>query len=309
MTRLAIIGMGTWGRQLIRVFNDLADVVLCCNRGDAAAHDWLRDAYPSIRAGSTAAEAIDDPSIEAVVIATSIPSHASLAIACLERGKHVFVEKPLATSAAEAERVVAAAEDVGRTLFVGHTFLFDAAFEALHEIANGQEVEHIELQWLKYGTFGEPLVWNLLPHEVALAIWLVGRPPSLSVVESRSGPTPVDRLLVDLDFSPGGPTGTIEIDRLHDEKVKTARVRLRSGEELRWRDGDLDRFRVDEMPERLISHSEESLVREAKAFLDAVATGRPSRSDGPFGATVVRVIEPIAASIEAAPPEVAEPIR
>ena len=306
MTRIAVIGMGAWGRQLIRVFDSVGDVVIACNRGDEAGHEWLRGAYPSIRAGSSAAEALDDPAIDAVVIATSIPSHAPLAIAALERGKHVFVEKPLATSAAEAERVVAAAGAADRTLFVGHTFLFDPAFEALRERVAGAEIEHIELSWRKYGTFGEPLVWNLLPHEVALASWLVGRTPALSMVKRGAGRTPLDRLVVDLDFGAGGPTGSIELDRLHDGKIKTALVRLRSGEELRWQNGDLSRVAAGHVAERLAERSEEPLVREARAFLEAVATGRPSRSDGRFGTAVVGVIEPIAAALEpgvAASPE------
>ncbi len=299
MNRIAVIGMGTWGRQLIRVFDGLGDVVVACNRGDEAAHEWLRDTYPTIRAGSSAADALDDPTVEAVVIATSIPSHAPLALSALERGKHVFVEKPLATSAVEAERVVAGARGANRTLFVGHTFLFDVALEALRDIVAHDPVEHIELSWLKYGTFREPLVWNLLPHEVALATWLVGRPPALSVVESRPGETPVDRLVVDLDFGPGGPAGSIEIDRLHDHKVKTARVRLRSGDELRWQDGSLARIAGGRVVERLVEHSEEALVREARAFLDAVGSG-VARSHGRFGTEVVRVIEPVAAALERA---------
>jgi predicted dehydrogenase len=300
VTRIAVIGIGTWGRQLIRVFDGLGDVVVACSRGGEAGHEWLRTTYPEIRAGSSAADALDDQSVEAIVIATSIPSHAPLAVTALERGKHVFVEKPLATSAVEAEKVVAAARAANRTLFVGHTFLFDAGFEALRDITAADPVEHIELSWLKYGTFREPLVWNLLPHEVALATWLVGRPPALSVVERASGQTALDRLVLDLDFGPGGPTGSIEIDRLHDHKVKTARVRLRSGAELRWQDGNLARIVGGRVEERLIDHSEEALVREARAFLEAVAGGRHGRSDGPFGTEVVRVIEPIAAALESA---------
>lgn len=308
MTTLAVIGMGPWGRRLIRVFDGLADVRLACNRGDEDAHAWLRATYPSIRPGSSAAEAIDDPSIDAVVIATSIPSHAALAIASLEGGKHVFVEKPLATTAAEAERVIAAARAARRTLFVGHTFLFDAAFEALHDIVDASEIASIHLSWLKDGTFGEPLVWNLLPHEVALATWLAGRPPTLSIVEHRAGPTAVDRLVVDLAFD-GGSTGTIEIDRLHRPKVKTARVRLRSGDELLWQDGNLSRTAGDGQVESLVEHVEESLVREAQAFLDAIASGDPGRSDGEFGLAVVRAIEPVALALEATRSAVPEPVR
>jgi predicted dehydrogenase len=309
MTRIAVVGMGTWGRQLIRVFDDLADVVLCCNRGDPAAVEWLRREYPTIRAASSAEVAFADPSVDAVVIATPIPTHAPLAIAALAAGKHVFVEKPLATSGFEARRVVEAAEASGRTLFVGHTFLYDAAFEALHGLAERDPIETLELSWLKYGTFGEPLAWNLLSHEVALAMWLVGRAPVLRIVERRSEQTPTDRLVVELDFGGEGPSGHIEIDRVHPEKVKTARVRTRSGRDYRWRDGGLERLRGGRAPERLVEHSEETLAREAAAFIEAVSSGRPSRSDGPFAVAVVDVIEPVATALEVAIPAVAEPIR
>jgi predicted dehydrogenase len=299
-TRIAVIGMGTWGRQLIRVFDSLAHVVVAANRGNEAGQAWLRDSYPEIRPASDAREAITDPSVEAVVIATSIASHASLAIAALDRGKHVFVEKPLATSGEEAEQVGASARSAGRTLFVGHTFLFDAAFEALHEIVRVDPVDRIDLTWLKYGTFVEPLVWNLLPHEVALAAWLVGVAPSLRVTEQRAGETPLDRLVAVLDFGPDGPDGTITIDRQHGEKLKSAVVRTHSGDELRWRNGDLDRVRGDRVVERLVDHSEEALVREARAFLEALSGGPNARSDGNFGTAVVRAIEPIAAQLDRA---------
>jgi predicted dehydrogenase len=301
-TRIAVIGMGTWGRQLIRVFDSVAHVVVAANRGGEAGHAWLRGSYPTIRPSSDALAAIADPSVEAVVIATSIASHASLAIAALDQGKHVFVEKPLATSGVEAGQVVASARSAGRALFVGHTFLFDAAFEALHGLVREDPIERIDLTWLKYGTFVEPLVWNLLPHEVSLAAWLVGMVPSLRVIEQRPGETPLDRLVADLDFGPGGPDGTITIDRQHGAKMKSAVVRTRSGNEFRWQNGDLDRMRGDRPIERLVEHSEESLVREARAFLQAVSGGANDRSDGEFGAAIVRVIEPIAIQSGQRPP-------
>jgi predicted dehydrogenase len=292
--------MGVWGRHLIRVLNDHADVVVCCNRGDSEAQDWLRREYPAIRAGSSAQEAIEDPTVEAVVIATPIGTHAHLAIASLNAGKHVFVEKPLATGGADAWQVVETAEAARRTLFVGHTFLFDRSLEALQAIAQADPIERIDLTWLKYGTFGEPLVWNLLSHEVAIAMWFVGATPKLDILERAAGQTSVDRLRLGLDFGGGGPAGSIEIDRMHGHKTKTARVRLRSGAEYLWRDGDLYRITLDNHEDRMLERSEEALVREVKAFLDGVVTGRATRSDGRFGASVVEVIEPVAASLEAA---------
>lgn len=300
MTRVAVVGMGTWGRQLIRVVNDLAELVLCCNRGDVAARDWLRREYPAVRASSSAREAIDDPTLDAVVIATPIATHAALATAALEAGRHVFVEKPLATTGPEAWLVVDAARAAGRQLFVGHTFLFDTGLEALHEIVRDDPIERIELTWLKYGTFGEPLAWNLLSHEVSIAMWLVGAAPELTILERAAGETAVDRLRLGLAFGAGGPTGWIEIDRMHHTKRKTVRAVTRSGAAFLWRDGDLLRLQERSEPELLVSHGEETLVREVRAFLDSVETGRTPRTDGRFGASVVDVIAPVAVALESA---------
>ncbi|HET9521725.1 MAG TPA: Gfo/Idh/MocA family oxidoreductase [Candidatus Limnocylindrales bacterium] len=307
MTGVAVLGMGTWGRNLIRVFSDQADVVVCANRGDRDAHDWLRREYPRSRASSSAHDAIEDPAVEAVVIATPIATHASLATASLAAGKAVFVEKPLATTAAAARRVVDAADAAGHVLFVGHTFLFDAAFEALEVITRSDPVETIALSWLKQGTFTEPLVWNLLPHEVALASWLTGSTPSLSILDRAAGPTEVDRLRLRLDFGAVAPRGTIEIDRIHGSKTKRARVGLRSGAVLEWKDGELSRIEPSGEARLLVGRTEEALGREVAAFLAAVRTGRPDKSDGHFGAAVVEAIEPVAISLDTAPSVAGQP--
>jgi predicted dehydrogenase len=292
--------MGAWGRQLIRVVDGLAELVLCCNRGDVAARDWLRREYPAVRAGSSAREAIDDPTVDAIVIATPITTHAALATAGLEAGKHVFVEKPLATTSAEARRVVDVARQADRQLFVGHTFLFDAGLEALQAIVCDDPIERIELTWLKYGTFGEPLVWNLLPHEVSIAMWLVGVAPALTILEHAPGETALDRLRLGLAFRNAGRTGCIEIDRMHHETTKTVRAVTRSGADYLWREGNLFRLRKGSEPDLLSARSEETLVREVRAFFESIRTGQAPRTDGPFGASVVDVIAPVAAALEAA---------
>jgi len=276
----------------------MSGVDLAVNRGDPAAQAWVRETHPLVRLGSSPADAFDNEAIDAVVIATPIATHASLAIAALRAGKDVFVEKPLATRFDEAKQVVAAAEEARRTLFVGHTFLYDAAFEALHAIVQDDPIDRIRLSWLKHGTFGEPLAWNLLSHEIAIAMWLTGAKPSAEIVERAGGPTPVDRLRLSLSFDPGGPLGEILIDRLQDHKTKTAEVTLRSGAEYLWQDGDLDRVHPGGRRERVHDGTEESLKRELSAFLGAVATGRAPRSDGPFGAAVVGAIEPIARELD-----------
>jgi predicted dehydrogenase len=292
VSRVAVIGTGRWGRRLIRVLGDLGVLVLVCNRGNVEGQAWVRSAYPSVRVSSSAADAIDDPSIDCVVIATSIPSHASLAVAALAAGKHVFVEKPLAMTSADAWRVVEAADRADRRLFVGHTFLYDSGFERLHGLLAHDPVRQASFVWLKYGTFDEPLIWNLLPHEVSLTMWLVGQPETIEIEEREAGPTELDRLRLRLGFKDPDQSSLIEIDRISASRTKTAQISTRSGAAYLWRDGELveEPERGDRAPAPV---AEETLAREMRAFLTSVATGDAPRSDGRFGARVVEVVERI----------------
>jgi predicted dehydrogenase len=293
VSRVAVIGTGRWGRRLIRVLGDLGVLELACNRGNVEGQAWVRSAYPSVRVSSSAADAIDDPSIDCVVVATSIPTHASLAVAALAAGKHVFVEKPLAMTSADAWRVVEAADRADRRLFVGHTFLYDTGFERLHGLLADNPVRKASFVWLKYGTFDEPLIWNLLPHEVSLTMWLIGQPETIDIVELEAGPTELDRLRLRLGFEDPDQASLIEIDRISASRTKTAQIATRSGAAYMWRDGDLLDDRPDRGDRRPAAVAEETLAREMRAFLASVETGDAARSDGRFGARVVEVVERI----------------
>ena len=187
VNHVAVIGTGPWGRRLIRVIDDLGVLSMVCNRGNSEHQAWVRAEYPGARVGQSATEAFEDPSIEAVAIATPIRTHAQMALDALAAGKHCFVEKPLATTAADAWRVVEAADRADRRLAVGYVFLFDPGLDRLHEATADDPVVRAAFSWLKFGTFGEPLVWNLLPHELGLAIWFMGEPDTIEVVGRSSG--------------------------------------------------------------------------------------------------------------------------
>lgn len=306
MSRVAVVGTGRWGRRLIRVFGDLGELVLACNRGDAEGQAWVRNAYPSVRVSSSAADAIEDPSIDCVVVATPIATHASLATTALAAGKHVFVEKPLAMSATDAWGVVEAADRADRRLFVGHTFLYDAGLEHLHELVADDPVRHASFGWSKYGTFGEPLLWNLLPHEVSLAMWLIGRPETIEIVEHEAGPTELDRLRLRLGYGEPDLSSVIDINRISASRTHTAEISTRSGAAYVWRDGDLLVEHPGGDEERLIAAGEEPLIREVEAFLESVRTGAAARTDGRFGARVVEVVERIGHLL---PPIKSTPLR
>src|SRR5438105_4578843 len=118
---IALVGLGYWGPNLARNFAaiDGCDLAWCCD-ASAQARARLAGQYQRTRFTDDLAEVLADPAVDAVVLATPVPTHAELAVRVLESGKHCFVEKPLGQSVAEAQLVVDAAQSTGKTLMVGH---------------------------------------------------------------------------------------------------------------------------------------------------------------------------------------------
>lgn len=290
MTRIGVIGMGRWGRQLIRVFAREADVVVCANRGDSASIRWLAETLPQTRHTTNVEAVLCDAEIEAVVIATPITTHAQLATAALEGGKHVFVEKPLGTSIEDCDSAITAAKRAQRELFVGYTFLYDASLEQLHERTRMDPVEDMKLIWRKLGTFEEPLLWNLLSHDVAIALWLMGAlPSSISVDEAQPWKTSLDTLRVTLEFS-GERRSSIEIDRTRTHGEKTVEATTVSGARYRWSEGILALLDADTAWRTAHEATTDALTREVRAFLAGIVAGKPPVSDATFGRLVTSVV-------------------
>jgi predicted dehydrogenase len=130
VTRLGVVGLGYWGPNLARNFDRLpeAELAWICDASEEAVERW-GPSFPDARTSSEVDELLADESLDAVVVATPVATHAELALRVLEAGKHCFVEKPLAQSAAEAEQVVDAAGD--RVLMVGHLLEYHPGVERL----------------------------------------------------------------------------------------------------------------------------------------------------------------------------------
>ena len=139
---------------------------------------------------------------------------------------------------------------------------------------------------------------NFLPHEVSLAIWLIGRPETVEIVAREAGPTELDRLELRLGFEDPGQSCFIAIDRISSTRSKTARIVTRSGVVYAWRDGEVFLEGSEGAQSRIAIPNEETLLGELRAFLVSVATGQPALSDGRFGARVVEAVERVARLIE-----------
>ena len=182
MARLAQIGVGQWGKNLARNFSELADLAWLCDV-DATQHADLAQRYPSARLTAAVEEVLEDDSVEAVVIATPVPTHYELARRALDAGKHVFVEKPPAMRAAELEELCDLAEERGRVLMPGHLLLYHPGVQKLKEIvASGElgDVLYVYGNRQNLGTFrtNENALWSLGVHDLSVLLHLIEEEPS-----------------------------------------------------------------------------------------------------------------------------------
>jgi len=182
--RLGVVGLGYWGPNLVRNFAMLPD---CEVRWLADERPEARERAAALRPGVRVAEDLDellqDSELDAVVLATPVPTHAALARRVLEAGKHCFVEKPLAQSAIDAERAVEAAATAGKVLMVGHLLEYHPGVRKLKEIADSGalgDIRYVYSHRLNLGQLREDenALWSLGAHDVSVVLHLAGEEPS-----------------------------------------------------------------------------------------------------------------------------------
>jgi predicted dehydrogenase len=299
-TRIALVGVGRWGRRLLPGLAQRFDVRLACTRGNLESADWLRTHAREVEHTASLDRVLDDDSIEAVVVATPIESHAEIASRALGAGKHVFVEKPLATSIDEATALIAAADQSEHVLFVGHTLLYDPAFAQLRSSARDDPVELARMTWRKLGTFDSDLFWNLVSHHVSLALALLGEQPTdVELLAAAGVVTDCDLAIVRLAF-PDGRHVITDVDRVAPNVERSVTVASESGALAVWRDGALHELR-DGVFVPIATGGRGALDEELDAFAAAVERGAPFPSDGSHAAAVVETVARIRGVAAAAP--------
>jgi len=190
MVRVGLIGCGYWGPQLARNFHELCGSELkwiCDFRADRL--DSLGRLYPEARLTSSFAEVLASD-VDAVSLATPASTHCELALRALQAGKHVLIEKPLATTAADAERLVREGRRRNRIVMAGHTFVYNPAVQLVREIiASGElgDVYHISGSRLSLGLFQPDInvLWDLAPHDVSILLYILNAGPR--AVSARGG--------------------------------------------------------------------------------------------------------------------------
>lgn len=182
--RTALVGYGYWGDNLARNLAAAATISLAAIADPDDGRRRLAERnYPSVRVTHSMSEMLSGDDVEAVVIATPAVMHAELALEVIASRRHVLVEKPLALSVEDSDRIVSAAEEAGVIAMVGHTFLYSPPVVRMGDyIGQGElgRVQYLYSQRLSLGKIRRDLnaLWNFAPHDVSIMLHLLGERPA-----------------------------------------------------------------------------------------------------------------------------------
>jgi predicted dehydrogenase len=323
-TTVGVVGLGYWGPNLARNLATLPGARLswlCDDRAEV--RERFAATFPQARLAGELDQLLADPDLDAVVLATPVPTHAELAVRVLEAGKHCFVEKPLAQSIADAERAVAAARDAGRVLMVGHLLQYHPGITRLKQLVdegNLGEVRYIYGNRLNLGQLraDENALWSLGAHDVSVLLHLAGEEPAeLSARgECYMNPGVEDVVFAFMRF-PSGLSAHLHLSWLDPHKERRFTVvgaaRMATFDDMAI-EGKLTVYdkgfdeKVDTYGEYITRSGDiwspvlpnaEPLRLECQHFLECVTAGRQPLSDGESGLRVVRVLEGLQRELEA----------
>lgn len=180
---IGVIGYGYWGPNLVRNFvaNPETRVSMVADRDEARLRA-VASLYPAIRLTTSADELVRDPEIDAVIIATPVDTHFPLAQAALRAGKHVLVEKPIASTADQARQLIDEAAARGLVLMVDHTFVYTPAVRKMHELIRTDAfgtVRYYDSTRVNLGLFQHDVnvLWDLAVHDLSIMAFLLDRSP------------------------------------------------------------------------------------------------------------------------------------
>lgn len=180
---VGVVGLGYWGPNLVRNLRSIGDCrvkTVCDVSQDRLRH--ICSLYPGVEAETDYNRMVADPEIDAIVIATSVRFHYNMAKASLSAGKHTFVEKPMASSSAECDELIALADSKGVVLMVGHTFLYSSPVRKIKEIVDNNdigELRYISARRLNLGLFQKDInvAWDLAPHDISIILYIMQENP------------------------------------------------------------------------------------------------------------------------------------
>lgn len=323
MIGIGVVGYGYWGPNLVRNLCDLPEAQLrwVCDL-QTERLGGVRRRFPSVEITEDYQNLLDDPLVDAIAIATPVATHYAIAMRALKAGKHVFVEKPLASSIEEAERLVDEAARRGLVLAVDHTFVHTGAVRKMREIIQCSlgQLYYYDSVRINLGLFQHDVnvIWDLAVHDLSIMDYLLPQKP---VAVSATGMSHVpgepenmayltlhfpDRMIGHIHvnwLAPvkvrrtliGGSDKMIVYDdlepsekiKVYDKGITLSGLPARRGEKVRqmqvgYRTGDMNAPQLD---------ITEALTRELREFMACIEAGTPPIADGQAGLRVVRILD------------------
>ena len=324
---VGVVGCGYWGPNLVRNFTALPNCRMraMCDMSEARLKH-MRSIYPQVEGITDFERFLDSMDVDAVVVATPVKHHYSLAKASLLAGKHTLVEKPMAASAAECEELIEIATRNGLVLMVGHTFLYSAPVQKIADIVGAGdigEIRYINSRRLNLGLFQKDInvAWDLAPHDISIILHILGESPLTVNCQGNAHVTPGIEDITNISLSFRHKRfATIQSSWLEPRKVRDMTIvgtrrmiiydDLQTNEKIRIYD-----VRVERPPhydsfadfhysyhygDSYIPHikQEEPLKAECQHFLDCIEAGTMPLTSGHDGLELVRILEAASASLK-----------
>jgi predicted dehydrogenase len=320
--RLAQVGLGQWGKNLLRNFAEIADMRWICD-ADPARLGQFAPRYPNARATTNVEDVLAADDVDAVVIATPVPTHHELARRMLDAGKHAFVEKPPAMRGAEMEELCELAEERGLVLMPGHLLLYHPGVQKLKELVDSGELGDVLCVYGNRQNLGtirthENALWSLGVHDLSVVLYLLDEEPTELVAHGNAFLTPgvEDVVFCFLRF-PSGRIAHMHLSWLDPHKMRKITVVGREKMAV-FDDMELEHKITiyDKAPEQSTrTHGEwqtrtgakvspnipntEPLRLECEHFLALVRGEGDAQRTARDGLVVVRALEQLQASLEA----------
>ena len=332
MINVGVIGCGYWGPNLIRNFVSCPDTELlwACDK-DAQRLEKVMSPYPGVKQTVDIGNLLADEHLDAIAIATPVHTHFPIAQTCLENGKHVLVEKPLASTVAQGIKLVQLAREKGLQLMCDHTFCYTGQVRKMREIIEARtlgELLYFDSVRINLGLFQQDInvVWDLAPHDLSILDFIIkDNPVSVSAHGACHAGNDIESIAYvsiryNNDFiahfhvnwmSPvkirktiiGGINKMLEWNDLEpDEKIKIydkgITIKQVKQEEQEERHSLLVSYRSGDMYAPYIKKVE-ALSLMVKEFADCIEENRPALTDGEAGLRVLRILEATQRSIKA----------
>jgi predicted dehydrogenase len=317
--KVGVIGFGYWGPNIVRNFHgqEQSSVVAVCDKSPKSLQR-VKNSYPGIHCTSDANELLLSPDIDLIAVVTPVWTHYELAKAALENGKHVFVEKPFTSTAAQAEELIELAERKKLKIMVDHTFLFTGAVKKIREfIDDGTlgKLYYYDSTRVNLGLFQHDVnvVWDLAPHDLSIMDYVISEKPEAVVATGQGHLNGIANIAFMTLYYPNNVIGHINVNWLSPVKVRTTLI---GGEKkmLVWNDIEVDeKIKLYDKGVQMAGNTEgvyqmlvsyragdmwapkveqvEALKMEAAYFVDCILNNKTPFNDGQAGLRIVRMLE------------------